>query len=70
MFEVHEFNVEVQRQVDMRLSHSPQALAWGEWPANHRTVLTVYCRDRGRVARLRQTVETVQQLRSCVGTPS
>jgi len=31
MFEIREFNLEVQQQVDMKLSHSPQALAWGEW---------------------------------------
>lgn len=61
MFEICKF-LEVKQQVDMKLSHSPQALAWGEWPANHRTVLTVLLPRPGRVARLRQTVETVQQL--------
>ena len=32
MFEIREFNLEVQQQVDMKLSHSPQALAWGMAP--------------------------------------
>jgi hypothetical protein len=69
MFEIREFNLEVQQQVDMKLSHSPQALAWGEWPANHRTVLTVCCRDRGRVHDYDKPLKRFNSC-SCVGTPS
>ncbi len=65
MLEIREFNLEVRQQVDVKLSHSPQAKAWGEWPAIE-TVLTVYAETEGVLHDYDKPLKRFDSCCSCV----